>query len=1466
MYCVQEARVPSALDDVTQVEGAAKRRGVRLDWGADMDGQHLLAFAHRSSGVYLRTAPVEGLSVEQAARMQYAVAHMGRSRALHVVQLYGYADGATKNEDNEHLVLLALAWLRSLGDVPALIVGDLNLVLRGSGVEPLLSMAGWHDILAQAGPTCLPSSGAPSRIDYVLANRSALVYVRAAGLRWDLGLATHAALEVELEVEAQEPARMRRPVPRLDGSAHDGWPHARAGVTEQVDRQHGPAFRSAVRAGRMDAAWQELAAAMTSWLGRRLGQLATPARRYASAKLQTPCPRSTGREGDAAEKSSDAALLRLRRLRNLLHAAARVGIASQPARSVLAALRRDEEDPWWVVALRDVERRPGEVAACVERAEAEHEAAQRASRERRREAWHKWVTEALANGGGRLYRWIKADSALSAPMVPDPGCSPDGSSPKSGSRRWLSALRGGAAAQLRFFERHWRQLWQRPVREADDIEEWLAELDGLPAFPERVPWTIPLVRAVLKKMAKRKAPGLDGWTVSELRLLPDELLAWIVDLFEEVERQGVWPSELCQPEGLLLPKPGDGGPMDRRPIWLLPMLYRVWAAGRAQLFARWRSSWQGADGGIGAEELAWDLALDLEAAEANSEDIVGAALDWRKAFDHVSLRLLRIVLQRAGVPPWLLEPLMATYSAPRRLRVDGALGEKWTPTSGILPGCALAVFALSVLIRPWYQRTGRIHDSLRRRVYVDDLTVWARGDANEIAEVVADALAVTRAYEQDLDWRLHEVKSKQFANRERVRAWLREQTPAIAVTTEVKDLGVLASAGKRRRAPVSAARLQLACGRFARIRRIPATFRWRCLLGAAAGTAAGTYGAMCGQPPARELEQLRRAAKTAVSKGGLRVAAEMVFGVLSPTWRLDPKAVAVLAPLLQAVRGLRSGTLCLNLWRTTAAAVSAGVGRATGPVAAALASMRALSLGDDVESWVGVPAAPQGWRPATQPFRASLDVLLAAWLRAECRRVAARRRDYAHLAGGIDRWATRRLFAAGTLGPQASGALRAVICGNVVTESLAAKWTGRSACCPHCQLADEDQEHRFWQCPAWDVGRGMALAAMPPEALGSVSPVELRRLLPDGVARTGTLPLPARLAGMADAASCEDPSLPPQAPPQSDAPRSTVWTDGACLHPTDPLLARAAWGLRCEALALCNWGGPVDGAQTAQRAEVMAVLAASRAVGGPIDLASDSEFVVKSCAKLAAGANPCDWAHSDLWAQIEPHVRSGRIRARWVPAHKTQSQARQLGLSERDRLGNSAADSNAGAAARQRLPHASVIAERKRALGALEAAQRVLAATHHSAIAANAQRSGERRQPRDWRRVRRGTRPRAQSAPAAAGAAAGGRAAPQRGAGALESARAPPRGEVLRQFFAGQSWHPHAAAQGPGRVTCIRCGACARNWRVLSAVPCGEPAKTLPVHAQGLLLLGELHRAGGSAVDFNRLVQERLAQLPQAPD
>eukprot|EP00974_Lingulodinium_polyedra_P006917 656566-Lingulodinium_polyedra.AAC.1 len=60
--------------------------------------------------------------------------------------------------------------------------------------------------------------------------------------------------------------------------------------------------------------------------------------------------------------------------------------------------------------------------------------------------------------------------------------------------------------------------------------------------------------------------------------------------------------------------------------------------------------------------------MELETAEAAGEAVAGATLDWRKAFDNVPSGHVEEALRRARVPGWVAGPIVAAYTADRRLR------------------------------------------------------------------------------------------------------------------------------------------------------------------------------------------------------------------------------------------------------------------------------------------------------------------------------------------------------------------------------------------------------------------------------------------------------------------------------------------------------------------------------------------------------------------------------------------------------------------------------------------------------------------------------------------------------------------------------------------------------------------------------------------------------------------------------
>eukprot|EP00974_Lingulodinium_polyedra_P073567 7122075-Lingulodinium_polyedra.AAC.1 len=59
-------------------------------------------------------------------------------------------------------------------------------------------------------------------MDRALANRRARTWVVGAGLRWDLGIATHAALQIDLSPTVPEPVLTRAMRPSIEGEAVQG--------------------------------------------------------------------------------------------------------------------------------------------------------------------------------------------------------------------------------------------------------------------------------------------------------------------------------------------------------------------------------------------------------------------------------------------------------------------------------------------------------------------------------------------------------------------------------------------------------------------------------------------------------------------------------------------------------------------------------------------------------------------------------------------------------------------------------------------------------------------------------------------------------------------------------------------------------------------------------------------------------------------------------------------------------------------------------------------------------------------------------------------------------------------------------------------------------------------------------------------------------------------------------------------
>jgi ribonuclease HI len=121
--------------------------------------------------------------------------------------------------------------------------------------------------------------------------------------------------------------------------------------------------------------------------------------------------------------------------------------------------------------------------------------------------------------------------------------------------------------------------------------------------------------------------------------------------------------------------------------------------------------------------------------------------------------------------------------------------------------------------------------------------------------------------------------------------------------------------------------------------------------------------------------------------------------------------------------------------------------------------------------------------------------------------------------------------------------------------------------------------------------------------------------------------------------------------------RTSVYTDGACLGNPGP--GGWAW-----AVTGGRWRSGAEARTTNQRMEIMAALDAARVLDGPLEVVSDSTYVVNCFRRdwwkkwvvngwLSSARQPV--ANKDLWEPLVDLYRAapGRLEFRWVKGHST---------------------------------------------------------------------------------------------------------------------------------------------------------------------------------------------------------------------
>lgn len=240
------------------------------------------------------------------------------------------------------------------------------------------------------------------------------------------------------------------------------------------------------------------------------------------------------------------------------------------------------------------------------------------------------------------------------------------------------------------------------------------------------PFTVTGLRSVLQKMKNRSAAGPDFWAPADLKNLPDNILELVVNLFEAIEAHKQWPAAMTHGFCCLIPKTsGDFSPLGQRPLGIMSTLYRLFCCFRLQDVLLWQESilhqdQRGFRTGHSCDDIYYQIALSIEEALLNGEDLIGLHFDYQKAFDLIPRNIIFRLAKILGFDPTLLAVMENMYTRLQRyFKIPGGHSAPFVSSCGILQGCPLSVVFMNILMAIWSKAIAR-ESSAHPKAFADD--------------------------------------------------------------------------------------------------------------------------------------------------------------------------------------------------------------------------------------------------------------------------------------------------------------------------------------------------------------------------------------------------------------------------------------------------------------------------------------------------------------------------------------------------------------------------------------------------------------------------------------------------------------------------------------------------------------------------------------------------------------------------